>query len=63
MQNQLGERDIVKETHDFLDSVKIGVETLMQAFSFFSGMTQNEKNQIVKAYKSGEFDRHKGQNY
>lgn len=36
MQNQLGERDIVKETHDFLDSGKIGVETLMQAFSFFS---------------------------
>lgn len=63
MQNQLGERDIVKETHDFLDSGKIGVETLMQAFSFFSGMTQNEKNQIVKAYKSGEFDRHKGQNF
>lgn len=62
MQNQLGERDIVKETHDFLDSGKIVVETLMQAFSFFSGMTQDEKNQMIKAYKSGEFDRHKDQN-
>lgn len=62
MQNQLGERDIVNEIHDFLDSGKIGVETLMQAFSFFSGMTQDEKNQMIKAYKNGEFDRHKGQN-
>ena len=62
MQNQLGERNIIKETHDFLDSRKIGTETFMKAFSFFSGMTQDEKNQIMKAYKNGEFDRHKGQN-
>lgn len=62
MQNQLGERNIIKETHDFLDSGKIGIETLMQAFSFFSGMTQDEKSQMIKAYKNGEFDRHKGQN-
>lgn len=63
MQNQLGERNIIKETHDFLDSRKIGTETFMQAFSFFSGMTQDEKNQIMKAYKNGEFDGHKDQNY
>lgn len=56
MQNQIGERNIIKETHDFLDSKKIGIETMMQAFSFFSGMTQDEKNQIMKAYKNGEFD-------
>ena len=62
VQNQLGERDIIKETHDFLDSRKIGIETLMQSFSFFSGMTQDEKNQIMKAYKNGEFDGHKDQN-
>ena len=35
MQSQLGERNIIKETHDFLDSRKIGTETFMQAFSFF----------------------------
>lgn len=62
MQHQLETRDIVKETHNFLDSGKIGIETLMQAFSFFSGMTQDEKSQMIKAYKNGEFDRHKGQN-
>ena len=62
MQNQLGERNIIKETHNFLDSRKIGAETFMQAFSFFSGMTQDEKNQMMKAYKNGEFDGHKGQN-
>lgn len=50
-------------TCDFLDSGKIGIETLMQAFSFFSGMTQDEKSQMIKAYKNGEFDRHKGQNF
>ena len=49
-------------TCDFLDSGKIGIETLIQAFSFFSGMTQDEKSQMIKAYKNGEFDRHKGQN-
>lgn len=38
MQNQLGERDIINETHDFVDLNKIGIEILMQAFSFFSGM-------------------------
>lgn len=55
-------RDVIKETHDFLDSRKIGIETMMQAFSFFSGMTQDEKNQMMKAYKNGEFDGHKDQN-
>lgn len=62
MQNQINKRDIIKETHDFIDSRKIGIETFMKAFSFFSGMTQDEKNQIMKTYKNGEFDRHKGQN-
>lgn len=62
MQNQLGERDIINETHDFVDLNKIVIEILMQAFSFFSGMTQDEKNLIMKAYKNGEFDEHKGQN-
>lgn len=62
MQNQLCERDIINETHDFVDINKIGIEILMQAFFFFSGMTQDEKNLIMKAYKNGEFDKHKGQN-
>ena len=62
MQNQINKRDIIKETHDFIDSRKIGIETMMQAFSFFSGMTQDEKNQRMKAYKNGEFDGHKDQN-
>lgn len=62
MQNQINKRDIIKETHDFIDSRKIGIETMMQAFSFFSGMTQDEKNQMMKAYKNGEFDGHKDQN-
>lgn len=56
LQNQLGERDIINETHDFVDLNKIVIEILMQAFSFFSGMTQDEKNLIMKAYKNGEFD-------
>lgn len=62
MQSQISKRDVIKETHDFLDSRKIGIETMMQAFSFFSGMTQDEKNQMMKAYKNGEFDGHKDQN-
>ena len=36
-------------TCDFLDSGKIGIETLMQAFSFFSGMTQDEKKSDDKS--------------
>lgn len=51
MQNQLGERDIINETPDFVDLNKIGIEILMQAFSFFSDMAQDEKNLIMKAYK------------
>lgn len=62
MQSQISKRDVIKETHDFLNSRKIGIETMMQAFSFFSGMTQDEKNQMMKAYKNGEFDGHKDQN-
>lgn len=49
MQHQLEAQDIVKETHNFLDSGKIGIETLMQAFSFFSGMTQDEKKSDDKS--------------
>lgn len=49
MQNQIGERNIIKEIHDFLDSGRIGIETLMQAFSFFSGMTQDEKKSDDKS--------------
>ena len=45
-------------TCDFLDSGKIGIETLMQAFSFYSGKTQDEKSQMIKAYKNGDFDSH-----
>ena len=36
MQHQLEARDIVKETHDFLNNEKIGFETLIRAFNFFS---------------------------
>lgn len=36
-------------TCDFFDSGKIGIETLMQAFSFFSGMTQDEKKSDDKS--------------
>lgn len=52
MQSQISKRDVIKETHDFLDSRKIGIETMMQ----------DEKNQMMKAYKNGEFDGHKDQN-
>ena len=42
MQHQLEARDIVKETHDFLNNEKIGFETLIRAFNFFSDLTPEE---------------------
>ena len=42
MQHQVEARDIVKETHDFLNNEKIGFETLIRAFNFFSDLTPEE---------------------
>ena len=44
MQHQLEARDIVKETHDFLNNEKIGFETLIRAFNFFSDLTPEERD-------------------
>ena len=52
MQHQLEIRDIIKETHDFLGNEKIGFETLIRAFNFFSDMTQEEKDAVIDAYKT-----------
>ena len=52
MQNQLGERDIINEAHDFVDLNKIGIEILMQAFSFFfrydSGREESDNEGLQK---------------
>lgn len=58
MQHQLEIRDIIKETHDFLGNEKIGFETLIRAFNFFSDMTQEEKDAVIDAYKNNEFNNH-----
>ena len=62
IQEQICENDVIEKTHDFLDTWKIGADAMIWPFSFFSGMTQDGRNQVIKAYRSGEFDRHKGQN-
>lgn len=58
MQHQLEARDIVKETHDFLDNEKIGFETLIRAFNFFSDLTPEERGTVIEAYKNDEFNNH-----
>lgn len=58
MQHQLEARDIVKETHDFLNNEKIGFETLIRAFNFFSDLTPEERDAVIEAYKNDEFKNH-----
>lgn len=58
MQHQLEARDIVKETHDFLNNEKIGFETLIRAFNFFSDLTPEERDTVIEAYKNNEFNNH-----
>lgn len=58
MQHQLEARDIVKETHDFLNNEKIGFETLIRAFNFFSDLTPEERDAVIEAYKNDEFNNH-----
>lgn len=58
MQHQLEVRDIVKETHDFLNNEKIGFETLIRAFNFFSDLTPEERDAVIEAYKNDEFNNH-----
>lgn len=58
MQHQLEARDIVKETHEFLDNEKIGFETLIRAFNFFSDLTPEERDAVIEAYKNDEFKNH-----
>lgn len=58
MQHQLETRDIVKETHDFLYNEKIGFETLIRAFNFFSDLTPEERGAAIEAYKNDEFNKH-----
>ena len=56
MQHQLETRDIVKETHNFLDNEKIGFETLIRAFNFFSDLTSEERGAVIEAYKNNAFN-------
>lgn len=58
MQHQLEVRDIIKEAHDFLDNEKIGFETLIRAFNFFSALTPEERDTVIDAYKNNEFNNH-----
>lgn len=58
MQHQLEARDIVKETHDFLNNEKTGFETLIRAFNFFSDLTPEERDAVIEAYKNDEFNNH-----
>ena len=58
MQHQLEVRDIVKETHDFLDNEKIGFETLIRAFNFFSDLAPEERDAVIEAYKNNAFNGH-----
>lgn len=58
MQHQLETRDIVKETHNFLDNEKIGFGTLIRAFNFFSDLTPEERDTVIEAYKHNEFNNH-----
>lgn len=58
MQHQLEARDIVKETHDFLNNEKIGFETLIRTFNFFSDLTPEERDAVIEAYKNDEFNNH-----
>lgn len=58
MQHQLEVRDIVKETHNFLDNEKIGFETLIRAFNFFSDLTPEERDAVIEAYKNNAFNGH-----
>lgn len=58
MQHQLEARDIAKETHDFLDNEKIGFETLIRAFNFFSDLTPEERDMVIDAYKNNAFNGH-----
>lgn len=58
IQNQLETRDIVKETNDFLHNEKIGFETLIRAFNFFSDLTSEERGAVIETYKNDEFNNH-----
>ena len=58
MQHQVEARDIVKETHDFLNNEKIGFETLIRAFNFFSDLTPEERDTVSEAYKNNAFNGH-----
>ena len=58
MQYQLETRDVVKETHDFLCNEKIGFETLIRAFNFFSDLTSEERDAVIEAYKNNAFNGH-----
>lgn len=58
MHHQLEVRDIVKETHDFLNNEKIGFRTLIRAFNFFSDLTPEERDTVIDAYKNNEFNNH-----
>lgn len=58
IQHQLETRDIVKETNDFLYNEKIGFETLIRAFNFFSDLTPEERDTVIDAYKNNAFNGH-----
>lgn len=56
IQHQHETRDIVKETNDFLHNEKIGFETLIRAFNFFSDLTSEERGAVIEAYKNNAFN-------
>ena len=58
IQHQLETRDIVKETNVFLHNEKIGFETLIRAFNFFSDLTPEERDTVIDAYKNNAFNGH-----
>lgn len=58
MQHQLETKDVIKETHDFLCNEKIGFETLIRAFNFFSDLTPEERDIVIEAYKNDKFNNH-----
>lgn len=52
------ERDVIQEVDDFLGQEKIGFETLVRSFIFFSDFNNEERRIILDKYRNGEFAGH-----
>ena len=46
------------QVDDFLNNEKIGFETLIRAFNFFSDLTPEERDTVIEAYKNNAFNGH-----